>query len=61
MIYLRMTHVSNGIICSLRNKNYGGSPSAAAAAAGRGESAMMKDVACCFFGVLWFGVRFETA
>jgi hypothetical protein len=42
-------------------KTTGGSPSAAAAAAGRGESAMMKDVACCFFGVLWFGVRFETA
>jgi hypothetical protein len=35
-------------------KTAGGSPSAAAAAAaGRGGSAMMKDVAGCFFGVLW--------
>jgi hypothetical protein len=54
MIYLRMTHVSNGIICSLRNKNCRWiTIIAAAAAAGRGGSAMMKDVAGCFFGVLW--------
>jgi hypothetical protein len=51
MIYLRTTHVSNGIICSLRNKNCGWITiiAAAAAAAGRGGSAMMKDVAGCFF------------
>jgi hypothetical protein len=52
MIYLRMTHVSNGIICSLRNKNCRWITiiaAAAAAAAGRGGSAMMKFVTGCFF------------